>query len=171
MSTSEWPITVRPAMVQDVPAITELYNYYVRTSPISFDIEPVSIQSRLDWFSHYAERGRHRLLVAICGAELLGYAGSSQLRPRPAYDTSVETSIYVHHEHFRSGIASRLYTTLFDLLRDEDVHRAYAGVTLPNEASVALHRKFGFVDLGVYHEVGRKFGRYWDVAWLEKPLQ
>lgn len=170
MPTAELPISIRPAQMQDVPSITAIYNYYVRTSPISFDIEPVSLQSRLEWFTHYGERGRHRLLVAVNGAELLGYAGSSQLRPRPAYDTSVETSIYVHHEHFRAGIASRLYTALFDLLRHEDVHRAYAGVTLPNDASVALHRKFGFTDLGVYHEVGRKFDRYWDVAWFEKTL-
>ena len=60
--------------------------------------------------------------------------------------------------------------SLFDALREEDVHRAYAGVALPNEASLALHRRFGFTEIGTFREVGRKFGRWWDVTWLEKPL-
>ena len=163
-------ITIRPARDSDLGAMTEMYNYYVRETPITFDIAEVSLESRREWLSHYGETGRYRMLVAERDSVLLGYAGSSKLRPRPAYDTSVETTIYVAHDQRGLGIGSLLYTALFDLLAREDLHRAYAGITLPNDASVALHHKFGFTDIGVYHEVGFKFGRYWDVGWYEKSL-
>jgi phosphinothricin acetyltransferase len=84
--------------------------------------------------------------------------------------TSVETSIYLAPEATGRGMGTDLYAALFAALAEEDLHRAYAGVTLPNTASVALHRKFGFRSIGVYREVGRKFGKYWDVEWFEKPL-
>jgi len=172
---SSTSIIIRPAVDADLGAMTEMYNFYVRETPITFDIAEVSLESRREWLSHYSETGRHRMLVAEQlvterDSILLGYSGSSKLRPRPAYDTSVETTVYVHPAHHGRGIGSMLYTALFDLLSREDVHRAYAGVTLPNEASVGLHRKFGFKDIGAYHEVGRKFGRYWDVAWFEKEI-
>ncbi|MEK7794524.1 MAG: N-acetyltransferase family protein, partial [Candidatus Hydrogenedentota bacterium] len=99
-----------------------------------------------------------------------GYAYTSQFRSKAAYDTTVEMTIYLAPEAVGRGIGSVLYATLFDALRDEDVHLAVAGITLPNEASIALHKKFGFEDVGVYHEVGRKFGKYWDVVWMEKRL-
>ena len=120
--------------------------------------------------SHYAATGRHRLLVAEREGEILGYASSSQLRVKAAYDTSVETSIYLRTEAQGSGTGSRLYHELFELLRHEDVHRAYAGITLPNEPSIAIHKKFGFKQVGLFQEVGRKFGQYWDVAWFEKDM-
>ncbi len=163
-------ILIRPVRESDLVAMTDLYNFYVRTTPITFDIAEVSLESRREWLSHYSATGRYRMLVAERAGVLLGYVGSSKLRPRPAYDTTVETTVYVHADHRGLGIGSLLYTALFESLAHEDLHRAYAGITLPNEASIALHHKFGFKDLGVYHEVGRKFGQYWDVAWLEKEL-
>ena len=101
---------------------------------------------------------------------MVGYATSSPFRGRAAYDPSVETTVYVADGLTRRGIGSRLYHALFASLGKEDVHRAYAGITLPNPASLALHRRFGFQPIGVYDEVGRKFGRYWSVEWLEKKL-
>ncbi len=120
--------------------------------------------------SHYATTGRYRLLVAERDGQVLGYASSSQLRVKAAYDTSVETSIYLTAEAQRCGVGSRLYQALFEVLSYEDVHRAYAGITLPNDPSVAIHRKFEFKQVGLFKEVGRKFGQYWDVAWFEKGL-
>jgi phosphinothricin acetyltransferase len=81
-----------------------------------------------------------------------------------------EESDLVHPDHRRQGVGAALYTEHFRLLAGEDLHRAYAGMTLPNPGSYALHKKFGFVELGVYNEVGRKFGKYWSVQWLEKQL-
>ena len=79
-------------------------------------------------------------------------------------------SIYTHPNHHRKGVASRLYGELLPYLESTDLHRAYAGITLPNDASVALHERFGFVRNAHYHEVGCKFDRYWDVIWLERSL-
>ncbi len=163
-------LTVRAARETDLPALTDIYNYYIRESPATFDIVPATPENRREWFHHYSQTGPHRLLVAVRGDEVAGYASSSVFRPKPAYLTSVETSIYVHPDRRGRQVGSLLYTELFRALAGEDLHRAYAGVTLPNDASVALHRKFGFQEVGVYREVGRKFGQYWSVAWFEKAL-
>jgi phosphinothricin acetyltransferase len=161
---------VRPATSDDVPRLTDLYNHYVRTSPATFDIEPVSLEARREWAAHYAERGPHRLLVAERDGQLLGYACSSRFREKLAYRTSVEMSVYVHHDAHGQGVGSRLYERLFEQLTHEPIHRAYAGVTLPNPGSLALHRRFGFRDIGTYNEVGHKFGQFWSVHWLEKLM-
>lgn len=163
-------VIVRPGEAADLPALTALYNHYVESTHVTFDTKPFSVGQRGEWFSHYAADGPHRLFVAAVDGELAGYATSSKFRDKPAYDTSVEATVYVRESGAGRGVGSALYATLFDALRHEDVHRAYAGIALPNDASMALHRKFGFVEIGIYREVGRKFGRYWDVTWLEKNL-
>jgi phosphinothricin acetyltransferase len=116
------------------------------------------------------ETGRHRLLVALSEARVIGYASSSKFRDKRAYETSVETSIYIAPEAIGRGAGSRLYEDLFRSLEAEDIHRAYAGIALPNLASVALHVRFGFKQVARFTEQGRKFGRYWDVAWFEKAV-
>jgi phosphinothricin acetyltransferase len=164
-------VLVRPAVDDDVPALTDLYNHYIEHTHTTFDLEPWTVDQRREWFTHYSDTGRHRLLVAVDPTErILGYATSSQFRNKAAYATSVETTVYCGPDAGGRGVGSALYSTLFDVLADEDVHRAYAGIALPNDASLALHRRFGFTEIGTYREVGRKFGRYWDVLWLERPL-
>lgn len=149
-------------------ALNDLYNHYVRTSVCTFDLEEPSLEARLKWFADFG--GRYRLLVAVDGDAFLGYACTRQLHERRAYETSVSTAIYVSSDHQRRGLASRLYTELFEATAGEDIHRVYAGITVPNPASFALHEKFGFKQVAYYTEQGRKFGKYWDVAWFEKPL-
>ncbi|MDX3236370.1 GNAT family N-acetyltransferase [Streptomyces sp. ME03-5709C] len=168
-------VQVRPGGEEDLQALTDLYNHYVRETPITFDLEPLSPEQRRPWLLSHPEDGPHRLLVAHAtqpdGSKgLLGYATSSPFRPKAAYSTSVETSVYCAPAAAGRGVGTLLYTALFEALRGEDLHRAYAGIAQPNEASVRLHTRFGFHPLGVYGEVGRKFGRYWDVAWYEKDL-
>jgi phosphinothricin acetyltransferase len=165
-------LEVRSAIVDDLCALTDIYNHYVVTSPTTFDIRARSIEETREWFTHYAVTGRYRLLVTVEreGGAVLGYATSSRFRDRPAYATSVETSVYVHPRSRGHGVGSALYRALFDQLRGEDVHRAFAGIAVPNDPSVALHERFGFRVVGTYTEVGRKFGRYWDVLWMEKAL-
>ena len=109
--------------------------------------------------------------LMTCQPFTVGYASSSVFRPKAAYETSVETSVYVDPGWTGRGVGSRLYERLFAALEQEDVHRAYAGITLPNSGSVALHERFGFTLVGVFTHAGRKFGRYWDVAWYEKHLE
>lgn len=112
----------------------------------------------------------HRLLVAVSGGAVVGFACSSRFRPKAAYETSVETIIYLAAEAVGHGAGSKLYGELFHALEGEDVHRAYAGISLPNPASIALHERFGFKRVAHFTEQGRKFGPYWDVAWYEKPV-
>lgn len=160
---------IRAGEERDLERINEIYNHYVRETPITFDIEENTMAMREEWFTHYATVGRHRLFVADDGG-VLGYATASPFMPRRAYETSVTVSVYCDPEQRGKGIGSRLYTALFDALASEDVHRAYGGITQPNDASVALHRRFGFTQVAYFTEQGRKFGRYWDVAWFEKEL-
>lgn len=161
---------VRPGCDTDVPRITEIYNHYVRETAITFDIEPITVEHRRQWFAQFDERGPHRLFVAEAGGVVLGFADSHRFRDKQAYDTTVETTVYCAPTATGRGIGTLLYRALFDALRGEDLRRAVAAITLPNEASEALHRSFGFTLVGVMHEVGHKFGRYWDVAWYEKRL-
>ena len=163
-------MNIRPCEERDLEQLNELYNFYVRTTPITFDIEEIGMDARREWFSHYSLTGRHRLLVAIDDDKVIGYASSSSFRPKRAYETSIETSIYLLDGHGGRGIGTKLYEALFETVAGEDVHRAYAGITMPNDSSVGLHKKFGFRDIAYFSEQGRKFDRYWDVAWFEKEL-
>ena len=126
-------------MVGDVPALRDVYHHDVETSPATFDIAPVSVAERLAWFHHHAETGPHRLLVAEQDGRLRGFASSHQFAEQAAYRSSVRLSVYVHPGALGQGIGTRLDTALFDALAGEKLHRAYAGITLPNPASVALH--------------------------------
>ena len=162
-------MNIRSAQWQDLPAMTALYNHSIVTSPCTFDIEPYSVETRAPWFEKF-DGYRWQCLVAEENGVVLGYGCSGEFKPKAAYRTSVEVSIYVDGTAHRRGIARTLYSALFNALAGTGVHRAYAGITLPNEASVALHREFGFTDVGIYREVGNKFGRYWDVLWMEREI-
>ena len=164
-------VKIRPATRDDLPRLTEIYNYYVINTPITFDLEPVTVEQRVRWFEEHAGAKRHRLLVAEDDGLVVGWAGTGPFRDRAAYDTSVEMTIYCAHGAKRHGIGAMMYRVLFDALKNEDINRLLAGITIPNEASIKLHRKFGFTDVGVFTECGRKFNRYWDVVWMERPLR
>lgn len=185
-------VQVRAGVEADLGPLTDLYNHFVRETAITFDTEPFTPGQRRPWLLSHPQDGPHRLLVAWAagadsehpdpcadpaqragaapGSGLLGYATSSPFRARPSYATSVEVSVYCAPAAVGRGIGTLLYKALFEALADQDVHRAYAGIAQPNPASVALHERFGFRHVGTYSEVGRKFGRYWDVAWYEKAL-
>jgi phosphinothricin acetyltransferase len=163
-------VVVRPGAASDLAQINDIYNHYILTTPITFDIEPFSDAQRASWFKQFSPTGPHRLLVAFQDDALLGWAGTYRYRDKAAYNSTVETTIYCHPEATGRGIGRLLYERLFEAIADEDLNMAIAGVTLPTEASVAVHQRLGFQPVGVTHAVGRKFGRYWDVGWFEKPL-
>ncbi|MFF3636470.1 GNAT family N-acetyltransferase [Streptomyces sp. NPDC002250] len=178
MPSTHTEVQVRPGIEADLEALTEIYNHYVRETAITFDTAIFTAEERRPWLLSHPEDGPHRLMVATAAdsQRILGYATSSPYRAKPAYSTSVETTVYVAPDSLRGGAAGRrgigtlLYRALFRALAGEDLHRAYAGIAQPNEASRRLHARFGFRHVGTYQEVGRKFGRYWDVAWYEKDL-
>jgi len=164
--------SIRPATLDDLEALTEIYNHYIVHSAITFDLHPFTAAERRTWFDDHTGSGPHRLLVAADRhGKRVGYASSSRWRPKPAYNTTVEVSVYCHPEGCRRGCGTALYTALFAALEREDVRTIVAGVSLPNPASLSFHEKFGFRSVGVFHAVGRKFDKLWDVAWFERPLR
>ena len=166
--------TTRPAMLSDLPRLAEIYNHYILNTPITFNTQPFTVETFTPWFEEHSDGKRHRLVVAVeeCGQRrVIGYAGTGRFRPKEAYETTVETTIYCNPECRQRGVGTLLYRALFELIAGEDINRIVAGVTLPNPASFALHQRFGFRHVGTFTENGRKFGKYWDVAWFERPLK
>ena len=140
------------ATQNDLGAMTEIYNYYVLNSAITFDTTPFSVEQRQPWFDQFMPNSIHQCLVAKQYGKVLGYTSSSKLRPKPAYDSSVETTIYLHPDAVGMGLGRKLYGALFNNLSKLDVHRLYGIVALPNDRSLQLHR---------YH----------DTAWLERKFE
>lgn len=161
---------IRPATAADCLRLTEIYNHYVKHTPITFDIEEWTPERRQAWIDEHAETGRHQLLVAETDGVVAGYASTGAFRAKQAYETSVELSVYLAPESTGKGLGTALYHELFARLAHEDVHRGLAGITMPNPASIALHERFGFVQVAHFTENGRKLGRYWDVVWMEKTV-
>lgn len=163
-------LVIRRAERRDLAAINDLYNTFVRDTHITFDLEPWDMSARETWFETFSEKGPYQLFVGEVEGAFAGYVGSVVLRPKAAYRPSIETTIYLRPEAQGHGAGRRMLTHLLEALQQEDVHRAYAVIALPNEASIRLHEALGFRLVGTLSEVGRKFDRYWDVAWLEREL-
>ena len=163
---------MRPAGRHDVPAITAIYNHYIRHTAATFFTTERTVEERTEWAEHYADTGPHRLLVATdSDGTVLGYASASRYHEREAYDPTVETSVYVAPDATGRGVGSALYDELFAILDAEpSLHLAYAAISVPNDASLALHRQFGFTEAGRLPEVGRKLGRWWTVVLMTRPI-
>lgn len=155
-------LTIRAARADDLPALLDVYNHYVLTTPITFDIRPRTLEQRREWFAQFSNAGRYRCLVAARGDIAIGWASSARFKEKEAYATTIESSIYLAPGEGGRGLGRRLYQSLFDALAGEDIHQVFAGVTVPNDASVRLHQAMGFALVGNYAEVGRKFGLFWD---------
>ena len=164
-------IGIRQAEPRDLSRLVAIYNHYVVETHITFDTEPFAVGTRTQWFTRFGDSGPYRLFVAERDSEVIGYACSTPFKDRPAYNTSVETTIYLDPDETGNGAGRALYSHLLGVLLDEpSVHRAYGGVAQPNPGSVRLHEMLGFMHVASYHEVGFKFGKYWDVYWYEKDV-
>ena len=163
------PLTIRSAVEADAPALLAIYRPFVDSTAVSFE----TIAPTVPEFAGRIARvlTSWQWLVAERDGQCIGYAYGSSHRERPAYRWSVEVSAYVHPHHHRQGVAHALYLRLFEELAVKGFCNAYAGTTLPNEASVALHRAVGFQPIGTFKAVGRKFGHWHDVAWFHRVLR
>ncbi|HWC56351.1 MAG TPA: GNAT family N-acetyltransferase [Sphingomicrobium sp.] len=157
---------IRPAEVRDSVAIAAIYRPFVETSHISFEEVPPEPQQ----MSARMANPIYPWLVIDEGDKLLGYASAAPMRDRAAYRWSVETGIYFAPEARGRGLGRRLLETQLDLLERQGFVTAVAGIALPNEASVALHKKVGFVLLGIERGVGFKRGKWVDVGRLQRDL-
>jgi L-amino acid N-acyltransferase YncA len=160
---------IRTATTADAAVLREIYRPYVETTAVSFELEVPSIEEFQRRISAAVE-GWSWLVADVDGLPV-GYAYGSAHRAREAYRSSVETSAYVHEDYRRQGIGRALYAQLLNELRERGFGSAFAGITLPNDASVGFHESLGFQSIGVFPRVGRKFGAWHDVAWFYRPLQ
>ena len=160
---------IRTAVASDADRIAEIYNHYVRHTVVTFEEEPVS-----------AEQMRQRMddvfasslpwLVGEVDGRVVGYAYATKWKARSAYRFSVETTVYLADGLSKQGLGSRLYEELFRRLKGQGIHAAIGGIALPNDASVALHEKFGMRKVAHFEQVGFKFGKWVDVAYWERIL-
>lgn len=162
-------VIIRPADESDLVGIATIYNHEVANSTATFDLEPPTLA-----YWHEKLEGNHQgdhLLVAVdADDDVVGYAYSWSYRPRPAYELTRETSIYLDPSVRGKGIGRLLYPALLDTMAQSGVHTAVALVALPNPGSVALHKAVGFQHVGTMREVGYKFDQWIDVEWYQKML-
>jgi len=163
------PTRIRPATRTDAAALLMIYRPFVESTAVSFE----TVVPTIDEFGARIENALAgwQWLVAEQDGRCVGYACAGTHRERAAYRWSVEVSAYVLPSHQRQGIGRALYWQLLDDLAGRGFCNALAGITLPNEASVGLHRAAGFTPVGVFRAVGRKFDAWHDVAWFQRELR
>jgi L-amino acid N-acyltransferase len=161
-------VQVRRATEADADAIRAIYNVEVMSSTVTFDIEPRSRADQLRWMEEHS--GAYPVVVAAADGGIAGFASISPYRPRPAYSTTVEDSVYVHADNRGLGTGRRLLGEIVALAAEHGFHSVIGRVAGDHEASIRLHRACGFDLVGVEREVGRKFGRWLDVAVMQLML-
>ena len=160
---------IRFATPADAAAVLEIYGPFCDNSPITFETERPAIAEIENRIRKINER--YPWLICEKDNQVVGYAYASPHRDRAAYRWSVDIAIYISGSHRGLGIGTALYTVLFELLRIQGYFKAYAGITLPNPASIRVHQRLGFSLVGIYKQVGYKAGAWHDVSWWDLSLQ
>jgi phosphinothricin acetyltransferase len=160
---------LRLATEADAGPIQAIYAPFCGDSTVSFEVVPPTREEMADRIR--AVTARYPWLVCESGGVVLGYAYASRHRERAAYRWSVDASVYVREDARGWGVGRALYAALFEILRLQGFYRVFAGITLPNPASVGLHRSAGFAPVGTFHNAGFKCGAWRDVQWWERALQ
>ncbi len=159
---------LRPATAADAAATAAIYNAEVLGSRVTFDLVTRSVEEQAEWLD--ARSGALEVVVAEVDGEVAGYASLSAYRERAAYRTTVEDSVYVHADHRGAGVGRALLDEIVDVARERGFHSVIARIVADHTASIRLHAAVGFQHVGVEREVGRKFGRWLDVAVMQLLL-
>jgi L-amino acid N-acyltransferase YncA len=159
---------IRSAAAADAPAILSIYAPIVRDTIISFETEVPSVEEIAERIDTTVKT--HPYLLAEVNGAVAGYAYAGRHRARSAYKWSADVTVYVASQARRTGVARALYGRLLPALAERGFHAAFAGIALPNPASVGLHEAMGFSPVGIYREVGFKSGRWCDVGWWQRLL-
>lgn len=161
-------MAIREATTADAPACVAIYAPYVRDTAITFELAPPTVEEMAGRIA--AAQRRYAWLVLETDGRVAGYAYGTEFKSRPAYRWSCEVSVYLEPGMRRTGGGRSLYEALFARLAARGYRTAVAGMTLPNAASVGLHRALGFEPVGTFRQVGWKHGRWHDVAFVQRPL-
>ena len=161
---------IRNVKYSDAETLTKLYNHYIQTSGATFEETLISSDEMHSRIQHIHFAKGFPYLIFEENNEILGYAYATAFRERAAYRYTVESTVYVHPEHFGKGIGKQLYKELLDLLMEQLFHSVIGVITLPNDGSIKLHENFGFKKVGHFTEVGKKFGKWMDVGFWELLL-
>lgn len=156
---------IRDVNIDDAKQICAIYNYYVLNTIVTFEESEVEIddmESRIESITR-----KLPWIVYEEDQKILGYAYASEWKSRCAYKNSLETTVYLKNGESGNGIGSKLYAELIERLKAQNYHALIGGISLPNEASAALHEKFGFEKIGQFKEVGHKFDKWIDVGYWE----
>lgn len=153
---------IRSLHIQDAQAVLDIYNYYVLNTTVTFDIDPISLETFKTKIEHI--QANYPFLVFEEDGHILGYAYGSRFRPKPAYDYVVESTVYVKHGHHGKKIGTLLYAELLNKLKQMDLHTVVGVLTVPNDASIKLHERFGFKQVAKLDEVGFKFGQWQNIG-------
>lgn len=159
---------IRDAEERDAAACAEIYAPYVRDTAITFEVEPPTPAEMAGRIAQSAKT--HAWLVLEDGGRVAGFAYGRPYKERAAYRWSCEVSVYLELGRRRTGAGRKLYEALFTRLAERGFRTAVAGMTLPNDPSVGLHRALGFEPVGTYRRIGWKHGAWRDVAWAQRPL-
>ncbi|MBL0022039.1 MAG: N-acetyltransferase [Sphingomonadales bacterium] len=160
--------SIRSTTTADAARCAEIYRPYVTDSWVSFELDPPDTAEMAHRITAYGES--HGWLVAEIEGQIAGYAYGSPHRTREACATSSDVAVYIDATYARRGIGKALYVALFPMLKQRNLHALFAGIALPNEASIGLHEAMGFTAVGVYREVGWKMGGWRDVGWWQRLL-
>ena len=161
-------LDIRPAIAADLPAINEIYNYYVGSSTATYQTRPMSSQERAAWFAKHD--GLHPVIVAERDKRIVGWASLGEFHRREAFRNTVESSVYVRHDQRRLGIGKALLAELILQARMIGHHTIVASIDSEQSASIVLHEHAGFARVGRLHQVGYKFGRWLDVIYMQMIL-
>ena len=160
---------IRVATKHDAAAMLEIYAPFILNSGVTQETEVPSVEEfEKRMLSGLEERP---WLVCEMDKQIAGYAYAGKHRDRKGYQWCTEPSVYISEKYFGLGIANALYSALFDILRIQGYVNAYAVITLPNERSVAFHKRFGFDHLTVYKKIGYKLGQWHDVGWMQYEIE
>jgi phosphinothricin acetyltransferase len=162
-------VKIRAAASSDSGTLAEIYNHYVVGTVVTFEENPISgaeMEERID----AVRSSSLPWLVAETNGRVVGYAYASPWKTRSAYRFAVEVTVYIAHGHAGGGIGTMLYGELLSLLQKSDTHAVIGGIALPNDASIALHQKFGFEKVAHFQQVGFKFNQWIDVGYWERVL-
>jgi L-amino acid N-acyltransferase YncA len=165
MQKNNTTFKIRNAVANDLTAINEIYNYYVKNSTCTYQTELETMKERHAWFDEHDKA--HPVIVAENNDTIVGWASISKFRKREAYKPTVENSVYIHHDHLYKGIGTALLQEIIRLARDAGHHSIIAGISAEQTKSIAMHEKYGFKKVAHLKEVGYKFNTWLDVVYYQ----